>query len=76
MNIAGERMKLYEVRYDGVTWYVEAPSFGMAIAAWEHRVACLWGSDYDGDEEPDSVTLVHHEAVVRMPSAESEGADE
>jgi len=57
--------KLYHVQFDNESYYVEAPSFALAIEAWKRHVAALWGADYDGTEEPESVALVHDEPVIR-----------
>lgn len=57
--------ELYHVQFDHMDYYVEAPSFALAIEAWKRHVAVLWGTDYDGTEEPESVALVHDEAVIR-----------
>lgn len=74
-------MKLYHIQFDDQPYFVEAESLGQAVAAWRAHVAVLWGSDYDGDEEPESIALVHDEPVVRardgqvvpMQPASSEG---
>jgi len=58
-------MNLYLVQYDSVSYYVEAPSFAHAIDLWERHVAAIWGSDFDGTEQPESVALVHDESVIR-----------
>lgn len=58
-------MKLYLVRWDGMPTYVEALSFAEAIELWSCHMAKEQGADWDGDEEPEEVALVHDEAVVR-----------
>lgn len=58
-------MNLYLVQFDNQPYYVEASNFGDAIAAWKRHVAQAWGQDYDGTEEPESVALIHDEAVIR-----------
>lgn len=58
-------MHLYLVQFDGINYYVEAASFGEAIGKWQSHVKVLWGDDYDGTEQPESVAHVHDEAVIR-----------
>lgn len=57
--------KLFCVRYDGEDYYVEAHCFPVAIERWRQHVAKLWGGEYDGNEEPESVALIHDEPVIR-----------
>lgn len=61
-------MKLFHVQFDGQSYWVEAPNFPVAIELWKRHVAVAWGTDYDGDEEPESVALVHDEPVIREGS--------
>lgn len=56
---------LYHVRYDGQDYYVEAHCFPVAIGRWKNHVKKLWGREYDGTEEPESVALVHEGPVIR-----------
>ena len=58
---------LYHVQFDGESYYVEAPDFTRAIAAWKTYVKDLWGPDCDGTEEPESAALVHDGAVIGEP---------
>lgn len=60
-------MNLYLIHYDSQPFYVEAPDFAAAIEFWHAHVKELWGDDYEGDEQPESVALVHEEPVVRSP---------
>ena len=58
-------MNLYLIQFDSQPYYVEAEDFPAAIEVWKVHVAHLWGDDYDGTEQPESVSLVHDEPVVR-----------
>jgi hypothetical protein len=58
-------MNLYQVLYDGQHYYVEAESFTAAIGLWKIHVSMLWGEDYDGSEQPESVALIHDDPVIR-----------
>lgn len=58
-------MKLYRVTFDDQPTYVEARYFAEAIELWSCHMAKEQGADWDGDEEPEEVALVHDEAVVR-----------
>lgn len=58
-------MKLYQILFDGSHRWVEAESFGKAVAKWLQAMKTEWGSDWEGNEEPESVTLVHDEPVIR-----------
>lgn len=58
-------MNLYLVQYDSQYYYVEAPGFSEAIDLWKGHVKKLWGDEYDGTEQPESVAHVHDEPVVR-----------
>lgn len=69
-------MNLYHVQFDSQTYYVEAGSFADAIILWGRHVSVLWGDDYDGTEEPESVALVHDEPVIRDGSIDPHQADE
>lgn len=52
-------MNLYRVFYDGLPYFVEAPSFGKAIEAWQNWAAKHWEDDgWEGDEQPESVELL------------------
>ena len=61
-------MKLYRVLFDGRPYWVEAPSFGEAVKVWRSHVQELWGMEYTGEEEPESVELMHDESVIRAAS--------
>jgi hypothetical protein len=58
-------MSLYHIQFDNQPYWVEAENYGKAITAWRQHVAVLWGTDYDGTEEPQSVALIHDEPVIR-----------
>lgn len=58
-------MKVYRIDYDNQPYIVEAPDLGAAVQAWKKHVAVAWGSDWDGTEEPESISLIHDEAVIR-----------
>ena len=58
-------MKLYHVQFDGVSYWVEAESFCLAIEAWKSHCRKEDGVDYDESLEPESVHLVHEEPVIR-----------
>lgn len=62
------RLKLYQVQFDGQQYFIEAASFASVVETWKRHVADLWGEDYEGDEEPESVALIHDEPVVRGPA--------
>lgn len=64
-------MSLYLIQYDSEPYYVEARDFHRAIRTWTQHVKILWGTDFDGTEEPESVALVHEDAVLREPVPES-----
>lgn len=58
-------MNLYRIMFDGQEFFVEAPSFAVAIELWTKHVAVLWGTDFDGTEQPESCELIHDERVIR-----------
>lgn len=58
-------MKLYDIMFDGQHYWVEAASYALAIVAWQWHVKGKWGDDYSGEEEPESVCLMHDESVIR-----------
>lgn len=58
-------MKLYQIMFDGEARFVEAESFAAAIEVWKQVKAIEWGEDYDGTEEPESVSLMSDEPVLR-----------
>lgn len=58
-------MKLYHIQYDSVSFWVEAESFAKAVEVWKAHVKVLWDKDYMETDEPESVHLVHDEAVIR-----------
>jgi hypothetical protein len=61
----GGLMRVYLVLFDGQERYVEAPTLPAAVRAWQAAMAIEWGADYDGTEEPESITLCGEEAVIR-----------
>lgn len=60
-------MSLYHVQYDGVSYWVEAVAFSHCVDIWKNNVRELWGSEFDGTEEPESVHRVSGDAVLRTP---------
>lgn len=58
-------MKLYHIQYDGESYYVEAGNLPSAVGLWKLHVKGLWGDDFTGDEEPESIALVHEGDVIR-----------
>lgn len=58
-------MKLYDIMYDAQHYYVEACNYATAVDLWTRHVEQLWGTDYDGTEQPESVRLVHDGDVIR-----------
>ena len=56
---------LYLVEYDGERYYVEAVDFPSAISTWLGYMAMVWGNDFKGNEQPDSVAFIHDEPVIR-----------
>lgn len=61
---ASERSRLYHITFDASNFYVQARDYTDAIRLWKEHVAVLWGDDYDGTEQPESVSLIHDEAVI------------
>ena len=49
-------MKLYHIKYDGQPDYVEAVTYGEAVAKWRAYVTAH--DDVSADAEPESVTLI------------------
>lgn len=60
-------MKAYLVQFDGQDRIVEAPGFAAAILAWKCAMLEEHGAEWDGDEEPDSVSPISDEEVIRVP---------
>lgn len=58
-------INLYLIHYDHQPYYVEAENLASAVERWKAHVKVVWGDDYDGTEEPESIALVHEEAVIR-----------
>ena len=59
-------MKLYCVQFDGQPDFVEAENFGVAIAIWrKHLIAQNEPGDFDDDVEPESLSVVSEEPVLR-----------
>lgn len=65
-------MNLYQVTFDGDPKWVEAENFTKAIHLWREFCKEDW-DEYTGHEQPDSVTLVHHEPVIRKRPVEELG---
>ena len=57
-------LNLYCVLYDGQPYYVEAPSFELAIEAWKGYVKVEWKEAYDGTEKPKSVECLDSDHPV------------
>lgn len=55
-------MNLYHIQFDGEPCYVEAPSVAEAVEIWKRHTN-------RGDEEPESVALVHAGGVIRDKNA-------
>jgi hypothetical protein len=58
-------MNLYHVQYDGESYYVEASKLAEAVELWKQHVKGMWGDDFDGTEEPESIGLIHEGIVIR-----------
>lgn len=58
-------MNLYCIRYDGVPYFIEAPSFATAIDAWREHMKELWGEDYEEADDPHSVEFLNDDPVIR-----------
>lgn len=58
-------MNLYRIEFDDQPCYVEAPSMGAAITLWQQHLQHLWSDPKLGTPEPESIVLVHDEAVIR-----------
>jgi len=65
-------VSLYHAQFDGESYYIEARNFHGAIDTWKRHVAKAWGQNFDGTEEPESVALIHEEAVLRESEAPTE----
>nr|WP_294560220.1 hypothetical protein [uncultured Rhodopila sp.] len=65
-------MNLYRIEFDSINYYVAALDFTDAIGAWRRHVQHVWGADYQGDEQPDSVERIHCEALIGFPPADGE----
>jgi len=67
-------MPLYNLRYDVQGYYVEAETMVLAIGAWQQH----WAEECEGDpdEEPDQVTLIHDDAIIRENMAADRDRDE
>lgn len=57
-------MNLYRILYDVSPKYVQAEDFAAAVQAWKEHVKELWGDEYEGNEQPESVELIHNEPVI------------
>lgn len=71
----GRSMNLYHIQDDGQSYWVESESFALAIVAWQWHVKEAWGADFTGEEQPESVHLVHDEAVIRSNHTTAPFAD-
>jgi hypothetical protein len=58
-------MNLYRIRFDGMPYYVEAPSFADAIRIWNAHLVAMEPAGWDGTEQPEEVVLEHDEPVIR-----------
>ena len=60
-------MKVYQVRYEGGDHVVEAESFGLAVVLWRAAMIAEFGPDsgWDSTSEPESVTCIGDEPVIR-----------
>lgn len=58
-------MRVYRLTFDGRMWFVEACSFGEAVALWRLEVKEEWGADYEETDEPDECTLLGEGPVLR-----------
>jgi len=61
----GERRRLYRVTFDGEEHFVEAATMDRARAAWLGAMRAEWGAEWEGDEEPEEIVLIHDGAVLR-----------
>lgn len=57
-------MSLYHVHYDGEPYYIEAPSFSLAVEVFKAKMKAE-DNVIDGQEEPDSVHLLSEDPVIR-----------
>lgn len=58
-------MSLYHVQFDGESWWVEAPDYGVAVRIWREYITADWNVANDETEEPESVTLISTQPVIR-----------
>lgn len=58
-------MKLYNVQFDGVPYWVEATSFADAVTRWRNHVSVASGIEYSVVHEPDSVAVIHNGLIIR-----------
>lgn len=58
-------MPLYHVVFDGGYRYVEAESFGQAVAVWQEAMRSEWGEDWTPEDEPESLHRVDDQPVIR-----------
>lgn len=61
----GNAVKLFCVMFDSDNDHVEAESFAEAVAKWKAAMKAEHGDDWDGNEEPESVSLVSEKPVIR-----------
>jgi hypothetical protein len=67
--MATVELKLFMVTYDGDPDYVEAPTMRDAIGVWHQHMKVENGTDWYGDEEPESCALISGKPVLReIPS--------
>jgi hypothetical protein len=57
--------KLYLITFDRVPFYVEAVTMREAESIWLEAMRDEWESDWDGNEEPEQISLVYDEPVIR-----------
>ncbi len=67
-------MNLYLIQFDAQDYYVEASDFTRAIESWKIHVSRMWGADYDGTEQPESVALIHDDPFIRPDELEKREA--
>jgi hypothetical protein len=61
-----EDKRVYMLRYDSVDYCIEAKSMRDAIDTWKEHVKKYDPDDgWDGDEDPEQVTEIHHNPVIR-----------
>ncbi len=72
-------MKLYQVTFDGDEDYVEAASYGQAVARWRAELKRQnpdEDEEWSDTEEPESVVLISSRPVLRSEHPEAVGPEE